>query len=266
MASLAKYINVNAENIDKIMSVEVANIGLINGIAFPAGGYYASAAEAAADGMITYWGMREGSGNPTDSIVSTGGGTLSLSNTSWTSSIPKFGSYCLSFTGTGVQSQYPEWLFSGKQSWTICTWAWRDSAVWGYIAAEPYIVGGHHNNGGMYFAWSAAGNLQAGTYGLYWDHASTGTITTTGSWVHIAHTKSSTQSIFYANGSPLASPMSTTYTVGAATYRGVGNSWTDGSAPNGSFTGKMQDFGFWTRALSPAEISNIYNTEVPLIA
>jgi hypothetical protein len=267
MTEISKYGGKNAEDIAKVRSIEIANIESLGGFTFPSGGYYANAAAAAADSMITHWGMTEGTGSPADSISATGGSTITLINASRTSSVPKFGSYCLAFSGSGEQASYPEWLFNGRQVWSFCVWVWRNSATsHAGIITEPNIPTSHLNNGGCVSGWFTDGRLYVGTHGAHgFDHYSVGTSTATGSWVHIAHTKSSTQSIFYINGSAIASTYSTTYTTSGSTKRTLGNAWNDGPSVMWALNGKMQDLGFWTKVLTPTEISNIYNAGVPLI-
>jgi hypothetical protein len=85
----------------------------------------------------------------------------------------------------------------------------------------------------------------------------------TGSWQHVAFTYDGTTHRLYRNGAQVASLTTTTTLVrnSATTAFGVKTN-NGGTAPDtgaaGYWNGKYDDFGFWNRALTAAELDEIY--------
>src|SRR3989344_4897183 len=80
----------------------------------------------------------------------------------------------------------------------------------------------------------------------------------TGTWYHIAVTKTGTTVNFYVNGSQ----QGTTQTIGSSGINDSNSTFVIGSdAGNGDFfDGRIDDVRVWTRALSSTDISNLYTS------
>lgn len=201
---------------------------------------------AAPAGLVSWWRAES---NAWDE-VSGNNGTL-LGNTTFRAG--KVGkAFFFDGQGDGVQIGNPVDL--QLQDFTIEAWVQRASAS---------AVTQDGNTFGLGFVFSYAG----GGYGLYLDAAGHPTLTKFGvnniavnatisdtNLHHLAVTKDSTNVAFYIDGIQYAAPPYNpgfTFTTGAAIGMG-------GSSRNYSFWGWIDELAIYSRALSGAEIQNIY--------
>jgi len=204
---------------------------------------------ALTDNIIGYWKM-EG-----DSTDATGNGNNGTDTTiTYSTGNGKIGQGA-GFNGTSSKISLGTGLSVAGSAFTIAGWV--------YVTAD---LGTFQN----VFSKRAAGGTQyqmhidpSGYMGFFngsSTYESSASAVATGQWVHIALTlsaASSGQLIHYVNGSAVITTNSVNLGSGSATTAVYMGNRYDG---NEGFASNIDEFGIWSRALSGAEITSLYNS------
>lgn len=244
-------------------------------MSFPAGGY-ADATAAIADGMLHYWPMDEESGVVVADAVGDLDGESITGGYAQTNSIQPglFGNgrYCfehISELGSkGIKITPASGEGTGElAAFSVSIWVnpeWVDGfysyAGFGYPFSVGQVAFGCDNPGKLWLQYGAAGEL-------YFESA--GGVVSTGSWSLLALTYDGSTIRLYHNNVEIYSAST------AATRLRHRYGWSAlGALPDPNIYGvgydalaTIDDAGIWNRALSPTEISNIWNAGagVPLV-
>lgn len=220
----------------------------------------ASLHAALTDGLVAHYKFDETSGTvAADNIRgAAGNGTLlNFPGTQW--SAGQIGG-CLTCDGANDWVTSANAIANNATTMSFSGWVWANSRPvwasiaknWGNAAAGQYHFGLNASDGRL------SNYLTNGTNVI--DSA----VFPTGSWQHVAFTYDGSIHRLYRNGAQVAS-LTTTATLvrnSATTAFGVktndAGTAADTGAP-GYWNGKYDDFGFWNRALSAAEVLEIYN-------
>lgn len=211
------------------------------------------------NGLVGYWKMDENSGNATDS--SGNGYTLTNTNTA-TFAAGQFGnatSLAAASSQYFVKTSATPFVTSGP--YTVSYWAYvtsyptRYSGVMAYTNTDGGVgnwIVGVDSTGKLQFF-----NLRAqGVNGIYY-YASTSSVIPLNAWTLITAVYDGTNTLAYVNGSAvtLAAPIADG--TGFPTGLNVGRS--DPADTDYFFTGRMDEIRYYNRALSPKEVSDLYN-------
>ncbi|KKU90523.1 MAG: hypothetical protein UY22_C0054G0004, partial [Candidatus Amesbacteria bacterium GW2011_GWC1_48_10] len=221
------------------------------------------------NGLVGYWKMDENENTGTSSGDSSGNGNdLTLEGGPvWTPG--KFGS-SLDFNGDAQCATDDVTSGAGATSdVTVSAWVYRDST-----STADYIVElngtdeteAENMNYRLFINSSAILRLE-------WEYSTgvnelisstTALTNTSGTWVHVAASRSvsTNEIIFYENGQKLGSTVSYTNdpTGGTTDQRlYIGSDGPTCNSSTDTFDGKIDDVRIYNRALSPAEVSSLYN-------
>lgn len=137
----------------------------------------------------------------------------------------------------------------GTGDFTWSTWVYLNSkktgTYRGFMAMNDYSPAFNYHVNGTH-------------WGVYWDPTgpiSTGRILSTGKWYHLSIVRSSGTLYFYENGVQVYSKTGVTQSMSDGTLR-LGRRW---YAELSDLDGLLDEVGFWGRALSADEISELYN-------
>ena len=204
------------------------------------------------DNLVAYYKLDESSGNASDSA----GGGLTLTNNNVSFTTGKINNSA-SFNGSAYLSTNSN-LFPASGDFTIAFWYYANNetgqlfADWAtakrniYIRADANTISLFRGNGS---------NSQSAT-------PTTSATIANDTWTYVVFTQSGTTGSVYLNsGTPVTSNL--TYTGGTDTgythYVGVFNQ-IGGAGLNDYFTGRLDEVGVWSRALSSTEVSELYNS------
>ncbi|MBM4060585.1 MAG: PKD domain-containing protein [Planctomycetes bacterium] len=163
---------------------------------------------------------------------------------------PGFG--CLGYRATGAGRADTGWPTSITGSFTISFWLMRDPASTG---SSPF---GYPFGNGTFRSFT-------GSAGIFFDGSSLGSVTssftvhlTPGVWQHLALVvdDQAGQALWYSNGVPSTNVRSftpNTFSYSSTANFAVGANGTGGTSPIGAHF-HLDDFRFYTRALTPAEL------------
>jgi prepilin-type N-terminal cleavage/methylation domain-containing protein len=210
------------------------------------------------EGLVGYWPMDEGNGSTTQDLSGNGNiGTWSgtASGTSGYYSKGQVGSWGGSFDGSTTYVGFPN--MSSFQNGTISFWVKtlgratasvnNQEGKFSFANYSPSIYG----TGAIGINWSGASNQYPGNYGLpdnVWSYV---TVSWTGAGTGAGNI------YLYYNAQLKQTFVETTMPIGSG-YTGAGSIYGNG---NGSLNGLMDDIRIYNRALSAAEIQQIYNAE-----
>ena len=198
-------------------------------------------------GLIAWW---PGEGNAND-IASTNNGTLQNGATFGLGKVGE--ALLLDGANQYVQVPYsPEWAF-GTSSFTIELWAnfANGSGVFAFMSSDA----GYGQNNKWIF-WLNSGGLQLhinGVNGTSWIGSATFS-PTLHQWYHIAITRQSRTYVFYVNGSPVSTNNDSVAIPDSGSPLMIGEA--EGA---NFFNGLLDEVSIYNRALSPNEITAIYN-------
>mgnify|MGYP000932915737 CR=1 FL=1 len=201
------------------------------------------------DGLVGHWKMDEASGNAIDSSGN-GFTTTSVGTPSFTGG--KFGNSVL--TSSGSHNAGDQTAHSGLSSLTLSSWVYMNdlNATWSFIAGKSNFWS--DNDYGLYTNGTTIGFfVDTGT-----DSRKLSTITGTGyigGWHLWTAVYDGSTAKFYLDGEEKSSQPATgtindtsfAFTIGA---RNVGDY---------NFSGKIDETRIYNRALSPKEVSDLYN-------
>ena len=213
---------------------------------------------ALATNLVSYWKMDESSGNPADSV---GSNTLTNLNTT------AFGAAKIN-NGADIETSSTQGFritdaaqsgLDFSDALTFAMWIKFESTPAGEITFIVKRVGSGNQRSYFWkmnsttavgFLWYTDGSTIGGNLSVSWTPS-------TDTWYHIAVTKSGTTVKFYVNGAQQGldqTGSNATIHNGTAPFE-IGQ-WIDDV---GNFDGFTDEVGVWSRALTLAEISSLYN-------
>lgn len=212
---------------------------------------------ALTDNIINYWKLDESSGNAADSV-----GTLTLTNSSAT-----YGAALINngFIGGGVgtlRNSASNTSLGTATAWTLNGWIWMSTTPSG---ANDFLVSiGDTTNQltyNMYYRESGGLSLRGERVrdGVAVDLASFTTTLSTSVWHMVTLTYNTSQIELFLDATSVATAASTG-SGSAGTTAGTGIGCTAGGAQPIRTNVKVDEFGIWTRQLSGAEITSLYNS------
>lgn len=196
------------------------------------------------DNIISYWKLNESSGNAVDSL-----GTNTLTNSGVTYAAAKInngavfnGSTSTYLEKTNVTSVT---AFSFSFWINISTWNAANAIIDKYPAGQGYRVWGGTTWGGLLLTVD-------GTNWAYTWSPSTST------WYHFVWTFASGTAYLYKDGNttPVDTKTGLTLTDNSTRTLALGNR----AAHDQKLTSTLDEVGYWSRALSTAEVSELYNS------
>lgn len=206
---------------------------------------------ALTDNLEAYWKLDESSGTLADA---TGNGVTMTSHNSPTYSASGKINSALSFAA--ASSQYLDATHNAAlnaASYTVCAWIKRASNP-----TECYIL--THDGDATNHGW-AAGLYQNRIMLLHGSVAlvqGASSITDT-NWHHYAYTYSGGTVSFYLDGATDGTGSAGAYTA-VSTSVVIGANKDASGNPKAYFDGTLDEVGYWSRALSGAEITSLYNS------
>ena len=213
---------------------------------------------ALTDNLVSYWKLDEASGNAADSV---GSNTLTNRNTTaYAAGKINNGADLEATSDNGFSiTDASQSGLDFSDALTFAGWIKLESAPASYYSMIGKRVG--TGNQRSYLFYGLNGNL-------VFDNSSTGSdgssvsvtaTTNTATWYHVAVTKTGTTVKFYLNGSQQGATQT-------ATLSSIYNStapfelgwWSDNA--DADLDGFMDEWGVWSRVLSDAEITELYNS------
>jgi concanavalin A-like lectin/glucanase superfamily protein/virulence plasmid B protein len=222
-----------------------------------------STSSSAASGVVSYWKF---DGNSNDSVGSVNGTDTSVS---YGTSYGKINQGA-SFNGSSSKTQVNSTNFErGTGDFTIAVWAQAQGAGTGGSDGPTLFLAGDTTSGALgsmtFLSWDKTGG--AITFEFY-DGSNGATAyvpsgyTTTGVWHYIVAERSGGHAILYIDGTQVAEDSVTFGTPSSANltttqYGRIGGD--RGTGGGGFFNGYIDEEGFWNRALTPSEITQLFN-------
>lgn len=197
---------------------------------------------ALTDNIVSYWKLNESSGNATDEL-----GTNTLTNSAVTYAAAKINNGAVF---NGVSTTYLEKTsHAGVSAFSFSFWikfsAWdaADAIIDKYPSANGYRIWGGTTWGGLLLSVT----------GTSWVYTWT---PTTGVWYHFAWTYASGTALLYKDGNttPVDTKTGLSLTDGSQTLA-LGNR----AAHDQIFNGSLDEVGYWSRAITSSEVSQLYN-------
>ncbi|HEY6021773.1 MAG TPA: LamG domain-containing protein, partial [Candidatus Paceibacterota bacterium] len=196
-------------------------------------------------GLVGYWSFDEGNGsNATD--FSGQGHTATLTGGTWVSG--KLGN-ALSFNGTS--DKVTGGSFTVGTNMTISAWVYKNTST-----AQRSFFSNRGANGKVYFGLYGTQIFLFDNGGSPNSFKSNTGVVSIGKWQHIVVTSDGSTSTFYING---IFATSTTQTRTASTGASFGIGW-DPSLLTEFWDGKIDEVRVYSRTLSAAEVSALYQT------
>lgn len=205
---------------------------------------------ALSDSLLAYYSME---GNANDAVGSNNGTSTNITYSTGNGKILQGGGYNGSTSKIALGAQA---LTGG--AFTISAWVNFAS-----FAADCTIYGqGNTGSNNPIIALSV--NDTTTIEVVYRNNSSTGLATTytvstlsTGTWYYFAWTCSTTQSNFYLNGSLAGGP--TTFTANSGTFDTCNIGVRQRVASDNWMNGAIDEVGIWTRDITSAEVTQLYN-------
>lgn len=202
--------------------------------------------------LVSYWKLDEASGNASDSVASS-----TLSNNSVSYSTGKINNGA-SFSGS-TSSYFNTASVSGLNQTgprTIAMWV-KPNSVTGYC--NLWSKSQSSNENGELFIHDGKLRFEARFGGTYQTPEETTASISTGSWKHVVMTYDSSNVKFYVNGSltyTSSSISGTTPTNTSDLTLGTRRS----PSIDSPYNGMIDEVGFWSRALTSTEVTELYNS------
>jgi hypothetical protein len=205
---------------------------------------------ALSDDIDAYYNFNETSGTNVDDGVGSNDGTHSAGvSVNQTGKIDK----CILLGGEASPPVLDIPTDGYSDSWSISFWIKKLS---GGDGASKRVLQGEGGNTPV-FTFEPTSATEFDVYSGGGSEWQTGWIPTDGTWYHVVYvmdTSGTDTEYLYVNGSEVATNNDTrTHT---------GNNWIVGSESTGNrnFAGNLDELGFWNRALSSSEVSELYNS------
>jgi len=232
------------------IKTDYASRGSVKGVALQGGNGQGDALKNLSNGLVGYWKMDENTGSTiTDSsgVGTTGSFGIGSSAPTWTTG--KYGSG-LSFDGT---NDYVDTNLAYSATHKTFSF-WAKSAVANKITAIPFGIQSPTGNDRFYIGYDNSGNLGLGLGSSGWNNESNGYQLDT-NWHNYVIIWDGTTMKLYVDGILKAQKSGSTtasgnYYIGANHYL---------SSINSPFQGNIDELRVYNRALSPAEVQNLYN-------
>ena len=208
---------------------------------------------ALTDNIVAYWKLES---NSNDSVASYNG-----TDTNVTYITGKIGNGA-NITGTGGDgiSVADNTVFDVNNAKTVSCWIKFDTQTSNDIIIGKYgdfASADNYKNGWFFQAVNGSG-IRASVY----NDTPTGYVTSystmpsTGVWTHMVMTfNGSTELKLFVNGSQVGSTITT---AGTFSFNNTSNLWF-GKSSGDPFDGMVDEIGIWSRTLSDAEITSLYN-------
>lgn len=219
---------------------------------------------ALTDNIVAYWKLDESSGNAADAV---GGQTLTNNNTVGFATGKINNAADFSATNTDKSLTRTDASGIGTGAYTQTAWYNPSAAPAANTNFQIFDVGNDANNVTSLFYYKDTAGTKSIKYERVRDGVAANTITDTvtlsnGTWYHLAVTFDTSTITAYRNAS----------VVGAVASSGDGSAGTTLGTALGSLvasagqfnSGLIDEVGLWTRALSGAEITTVYNGGVGL--
>lgn len=195
------------------------------------------------DNLVSYWKFSESSGNAADSV-----GSNTLTNSNVTYSTGKIGNGAV-FNGTTSVMTTGAISVSGDASislWFYCNAA--PAAQYGWIASDwaspyPYLISLYYGDD-IYL--SCRNSTNTTTLNVIPGKA------VPGNWYHIVFTRTSGTVQWYFNGSATGAGQVSNNPTITKVQLGI-------NSANDCVDGTIDEVGLWSRALSSAEVTSLYN-------
>ena len=208
-------------------------------------------------GLTNYWKLDESSGNAIDVV---GGNTLTNTSTTYSTGIINNGAVFNGSSSKLISSSY----VSGT-SWTINFWIYKTDATSYQIPICQDIV--TTNNRGWIFNFNNTGKIWIDAFndsGTMYETSTTAVAYSATTWTMVTGTwnTSTNKMTIYKNGIFGADVAITGNAEQTSIPMSLGMQ--NSGTPGYWFAGSLDEVGFWSRALSAAEITSLYNSGVGL--
>ncbi len=217
---------------------------------------------ALTDGLVAHYKFDETTGTTAVDAVrgAAGNGTLfnfPTTNTQWITG--RIGG-AVTCDGVNDWITTPASIASGATAMSFSGWVWATSRPsWASIAKNW----GNTITGQFHFGLNASD----GRLSNYLNNSTSiidSTVFPTGSWQQVAFTYDGATHRLYRNGAQVGALSTTTTMLQSSATVALGakpnDAGTTAGSPAGYWNGRYDDFGFWNRALTAAEVLEIYNT------
>ena len=216
-------------------------------------------------GLVGWWGFngnaQDGSGNGNHGTVNGAYSYITDRNNYNNSALSLVGNNSV-FSNQGGHFLFPENVLIDTISFTISIWV---KPITIYSDGESYIQFGlmqdvprdvmiHHSFNGLAFRVGNAVLALNSADTLY------------NNWQNFVISYTGNVMIVYKNGILYGSAINSNQLEINLTMMGIGRHWWGTTSNNNTstrFYGKIDDIGIWNRALTPQEITNLYNSQLP---
>ena len=216
------------------------------------------------NGLVGWWGFngnaQDGSGNGNHGTVNGAYSYITDRNNYNNSALSLVGNNSV-FSNQGGHFLFPENVLIDTISFTISIWV---KPITIYSDGESYIQFGlmqdvprdimiHHSFNGLAFRVGNAVLALNSADTLY------------NNWQNFVISYTGNVMIVYKNGILYGSAINSNQLEINLTMMGIGRHWWGTTSNNNTstrFYGKIDDIGIWNRALTPQEITNLYNSQV----
>ena len=217
------------------------------------------------NGLVGWWGFngnaQDGSGNGNHGTVNGAYSYITDRNNYNNSALSLVGNNSV-FSNQGGHFLFPENVLIDTISFTISIWV---KPITIYSDGESYIQFGlmqdvprdvmiHHSFNGLAFRVGNAVLALNSADTLY------------NNWQNFVISYTGNVMIVYKNGILYGSAINSNQLEINLTMMGIGRHWWGTTSNNNTstrFYGKIDDIGIWNRALTPQEITNLYNSQLP---
>lgn len=204
------------------------------------------------DNLTSYWKLDESSGDAADSHGTTVGVNTSAT---FTGTTPFINNHAV-FNGSSSRFTFGTDYVSGSKVYSISAWIYTAGGAYGDIFGKDGTASNQ-----FVLRISSSNNLEVVKSNVGPFSTSTSTVPTN-QWSHIVLTQSATAWTFYINGSAAGTAVAKFSYV--ACNNGLGYQRNNSNNPTEFFSGSIDEVGVWSRELSSAEVTELYNGGIGL--
>ena len=231
------------------------------------------------DGLIGYWPLNEGSGTTAADVINSNSGTLSGGVSFVASEKSGLPGYAISLTGgsgeggdhvkisSGWDAQQIPSELMPTSAVSVSAWANYSTGTYGAVFQNFFFTGGTRSGYGIYgrsgsngFRWFIP---TAGVTGDEGSNFLTYLGTSPNTWYHVVGTYDGATgtAVLYINGQAevTCTSLGSTIDWDPTPYNCLIGRYDDDNESYG-FQGKIDDVAVWNRALTPAEVTYLYNS------